>query len=168
MYWIAVRPVDGEPRVESAESPWDALEFSLAVKVAGGWAREFATEAEARAAVDGPPVKGQDGPFRDGRYRVWTVHHWRSYESLRAAGAVTVAMPEYSVSTSVLSRIFSSPGAIAEDDGRHTLNVRRHVGGGKTEPLFEKKYPTRAEADRAAWERGYTGLMLYLRQEGES
>jgi hypothetical protein len=167
VYNVACRWPDGRTEIKTAESGFEALAMTLALNLHDGWARVFDTREQATTALQGPPVQGEEGSWRDGRYRVWTVNHWRTFEALKAAGATQVALPEYSIAYTSLDRVFSSPSVVAADDGGVTLSVRR-VSPHQAllgEPVFERRYQTTEEAVEAAWDRGYLGMMLYLRDD---
>lgn len=109
-----------------------------------------------------PALKG------DGRYRVYTVEHL-PFDALPAydeGGPATVRGDEWNVSTSHLSAAFASPSVVAADDGMYTLSVFKftHPGGGADlvrHPLDGTKYATRRDANRAAYEAGLLGFMVY-------
>lgn len=99
----------------------------------------------------------------NGRYRVLTVAHL-PYGTLPAypEGPATVTIEPWCVSTSPLSPL-SSPSVLAADDGMTTLNVHKMTGGCERHDLDGTKYATKDDADRAAYDAGVTGYMVYER-----
>ncbi len=122
-----------------------------------------------------PPLKGSafaDG--YDGRYRVYTVE-LLPFDALPAyadGGPSKVVLDGWGVSFSRLCRALSSASVAAADDGMITLKVYEVRQGfnwapcvpGDTRerhPLDGTKYATQRDADRAAYEAGLTGFMVY-------
>lgn len=120
-----------------------------------------------------PPIRGQKyGYGYDGRYRIWTVNevpHGR-FPRYNDGGPAMVVLEDYSKSVTVPCYLFGDRPADADD--KVTLNLRRITGRSATglpemEPheLDGTKYDTDDDADRAAYEAGCTGYMVYVKNE---
>lgn len=119
-----------------------------------------------------PPVKGDVTEWRDGRYRIWTVQHvpFDQFPAYGEGGPAMVALGDWGVSTQSLCRLFSSQSVIDADDGKHELHVYRfpkEPGPMERHELYGTKYDTSRDADRAAYEAGVLGYMVYLCDEAE-
>ena len=102
----------------------------------------------------------------DGRYRLWTHAHGLAFDAVpryRDGGPGTVVLDGWAKSTTNLCKSLSSPEVVAADDGQWTLTVRRLAGRGDGEPhpLDGTTYASQDDADRAAYEAGLTGFMVY-------
>lgn len=100
----------------------------------------------------------------NGRYRVVTVAYL-PFDALPQypAGPALVTVGGWNTSTSSLSPL-SSPTVIAVDNSKVTLNVFRMHGDAvhiTSHELDGTQYPTRRDADRAAYNAGVTGFMVY-------
>jgi len=101
----------------------------------------------------------------DGRYRLWTAAHGVDFDTVPAfddGGPSTTAINGWNVSTSTATLIHYSGGGEDLDDGQHTLSVWR---GDPFEPtrhpdLDGKKFATRRDADRAAFQAGVVALFI--------
>ena len=122
--------------------------------------------------VSVPPLRGtvhHDG--YDGRYRVWTAANGIIFDALpgfQSGGPTMVAINGWSFSTSRLCRALSSASVADADDGMHTVGCSR--GRGEEQEATEKhpllngrKFPLRRDADRAAYDAGVLGFMVYER-----
>lgn len=103
--------------------------------------------------------------WRDGQYRLWTIGNGLDFDALpapRDGGPAMVVLHGWNMGTSTLARSTSSPGVTAADDGMHTL-ILWH--GPATQPvrhsLHGRKYATRRDAERAAYNAGTTAFMVY-------
>lgn len=120
------------------------------------------------------PAKVNPGPDYHGQdwsYRVYGIEHlpFNALPAWRDGGPATVARDGWSKSTSSRCRALSSPSVIAGDDGMTTLNLRRldpanPNGPGIPHELNGTRYALQSDADRAAYEAGATGFMVYTRE----
>lgn len=113
-----------------------------------------------------PELRGSVTGDYDGRYRLYTVAEvpfgtFPEYPS----GPGRVVIDGWHMSTSSLSRAFSSPSVVTADDGMHTLSLSRHdeTGERMRHELDGTKYPTSEGASRAAYEAGCLAYMVYER-----
>jgi hypothetical protein len=119
-----------------------------------------------------PQLQGSIEPWRDGRYRVYTVEHieFDALPQYSDGGPAMIALGAYNVSYRTLDRMFSSAAVIAADDGMHVLSIfttlydadGMYAGSAKHE-LDGTRYPTQLDARRAAFEAGAIGFMVYER-----
>lgn len=104
------------------------------------------------------------------RYRLYTVEHlpFGALPSYRDGGPAKVALPGWAVSTSTVSRLFSSSEVVA--DGTVTLNLRQYQPDTfdyTPHALDKTTYPTQADADRASYEVGASAYMVYDRDAAD-
>lgn len=102
----------------------------------------------------------------DGRYRVWTAAHGVAFDSLppydRGGPAVTT-LDGWNVSTSTSTRQRYDGGGVEElNGGQHTLSVWRGdpFASERHPDLDGRLFPTRRDADRAAYDAGVVGLFV--------
>lgn len=95
-------------------------------------------------------------------YTVDDVPFGTQFDSPRRVGRVTTG---WNVSTTSLCKFFSSPSVVAADDGMITLNVFRYASATSREcerhPLDGTRYPSKEDADRAAYDAGLLAYMVY-------
>ncbi len=114
-----------------------------------------------------PPIEGSYG----GGHRLWTVNElpFDFFPAYADGGPVAVPLHGWNVSYSSLSPVLSSASAVADDDGKHTLEIFRVVSYSpyvaERHPLNGNKYEDREEGTRAAYEAGVLALMVYVKDE---
>ena len=111
------------------------------------------------------------GSYKRRTYRLITVAEapFDAFPPYSEGGPAKVTNTEYSVSTSSLCGVLSSPEVVQRDDRKHTLNLSRRVpglplsdpGAYEKHPLDGTKYATQRDADRAAYEAGALAFMVY-------
>lgn len=127
------------------------------------------TWAPGVTVVTVPELRGHQYEWSDDdtRHRVWTVAHGLDFDAVPDhddGGPATVTVGGWQVSTMRLCAMLSSPSVVAADDGKYQLNLWR---GSPVlpdrHPLDGNRYASQRDADRAAYEAGALGFMVYQR-----
>jgi hypothetical protein len=102
-----------------------------------------------------PTTEGRTYPDHDGRYRLYTI----------ASGVDFDSMPEYADDGPALVAVGDWHVSTSSGGGRpdvHTLHVWRGDPFASTRHRIDgTEYPTRRDADRAAYDAGVHGFMVY-------